>query len=454
MKKPRLMDLTTGSVGKKLLLFSIPIILSNILQHLYTAADRAVVGQFAKDGTEALAAVGATGTAITLLLGIVSGVALGVNIVCSNLRGAGEEKPLRRAMHNALILGLLCGFAVMAVGLLLCDQLLALMNVPQNLESQAGLYMRIYFLGAPPTLVYNISSGIMRSHGDTQRPMLILMVSGLLNVVLTLVLVILFKMGVAGVAIATVAANVLNAVWALIILFRPSGEFKLTAKELHLYKEESLQILKISIPTCLNSISFNVSNMILQSTVNSFGKVVIAGNVAADGVGGVMHQILVGFYSASVSFAGQNYGAREYKRIDKGLLWATFYSVGTVTVLGVICMIFSEQMLGIFNQNPAVIKAGTPKLLYYCWGYGIFAFSEVLIGCLRGIRKNTIPSIVNVVGICLSRVVWILLIFPLRPTAGMVYLCYPISWGLSAAGLLVCYLYYRKMAFNTAPVLT
>ena len=454
MKKTRLMDLTTGSVNKKLLLFAIPIILSNILQHLYTAADRVVVGQFAKDGTEALAAVGATSTAITLLLGIVSGVGLAANIVCANLRGAGETKPLRRAMHNGLIAALLCGLVVTIVGISLCDQLLDLMRVPENLQEQAGLYMCIYFMGAPPTLIYNVASGILRSYGDTQRPMLILMVSGLLNVVLNLVFVILFGMGVAGVAIATVTANVLNAVWALVILFRPNGEFRMTVKELRLYKEESMQILKISIPTCLNSISFNVSNMLLQSTVNSFGKVVIAGNVAADGVGGVMHQILVGFYSASVSFTGQNYGAKEYKRIDKGMLWGTIYSVGAVTILGVICMIFSDQMLGIFNQDPAVIKAGTPKLFYYCWGYGIFAFSEVLIGCLRGMRKNTVPSIVNVVGICLSRVVWVLLIFPLMPTIGMVYLCYPISWGLSAAGLLVCYLHYRKEVFRKDPVLT
>jgi Na+-driven multidrug efflux pump len=194
--------------------------------------------------------------------------------------------------------------------------------------------------------------------------------------------------------------------------------------------------------------------MLLQSTVNSFGAVVIAGNVAADGVGGIMHQILIGFYSASVSFTGQNYGAKKYKRIDKGLISATCYSVGVVTVLGVIAMVFSNQMLGIFDKNPEVIAAGTPKLMYYGWGYGIFAFSEVLIGCLRGIRKTATPSIVNVVGICVSRVLWILLIFPLMPTIGMVYVCYPISWGLSAAGLLVCYLHYRKEVFRKDPVLT
>lgn len=444
MQKKKTMDLTTGSVAKKLLIFAIPIILSNILQHLYTAADRAVVGQFAKDGTAALAAVGATGSAITLLLGVVSGVALGVNIVCSNLRGAGEEKLLRRSMHNALILALLCGLTVMGVGLVFCPQMLELMNVPRGLGYQAGLYMRIYFLGAPFTLVYNVSSGILRSHGDARRPMMILMVSGLLNVALNLLLVIVFKLGVAGVAIATVVANMLNAVWALLILFNPKGEFKMTAKELRLYKQESLQILKIGIPCCLNSVSFNLSNMLLQSTINSFGKVVIAGNVAADGAGGIMYQILVGFYSASVSFTGQNYGAGAHKRVDQGLIAASLYSVGAVTVLGIIGVIFSDQMLGIFNSDPAVIAAGTPKLMYYCWGYGIFAFSEVLLGCLRGIRKTLVPSIVNVAGICMTRVLWVWCIFPLKPTVGMVYLCYPISWGLSAAGLLVCYLYYRK----------
>lgn len=454
MQKKKLMNLTTGSVAKSLIVFAVPIIFSNILQHLYTAADRAVVGQFAENGTQALAAVGATSSAITLLLGIVSGIALGVNIVCSNLRGAGKEMSLRRCMHNALLLSLICGGVIMIVGLALCPALLKLINVPENLTESAGLYMRIYFLGTPPTLIYNAGSAILRSHGDTRRPMIILMVSGLLNVVLNLVTVIIFHMGVAGVAIATVAANVLNAVWVLVLLFRKNGEFGLTGKELKLYKTESIQVIKIGIPCCLNSVAFNISNVLLQSTVNAFGAVTIAGNIAADSAGGIMYQVLVGFYSASVSFTGQNYGAGKYKRIDRGLLMASIYSVGTVMALGVLCMIFPSQLLGVFDSNPEVIAAGTPKLMYYGWGYGIFAFSEVLIGCLRGIRKTAIPSIVNVVGICLSRVLWVWLIFPLKPTIGMVYLCYPISWGLSAAGLLICYLHYRKTLYKEAPVLT
>ena len=454
MQRKRTMDLTGGSVSKQLLLFAIPIILSNILQHLYSAADRIVVGQFAEDGTAALAAVGATGSAITLLLGVVSGVALGVNIVCSNLRGAKEEKALRRSMHNSLILALICGLVVMTVGLVFCQTILDMIKVPGNLQYYAGLYMCIYFLGTPFTLVYNVCSGIMRSYGDTRRPMIILIVSGLVNVVLNLILVIVFDLGVAGVAIATVVANALNAVWALGILFNPKDEFKLSAKELCLYKGESLQILKIGIPCCLNSISFNISNVLLQSAVNSFGEVVIAGNVAADAAGGVMYQILVGFYSASVSFTGQNYGAGAYKRVDKGLIAASLYSVGTVTLLGLISAIFSKQLLAIFNSDPAVIAAGTPKLMYYCWGYGIFAFSEVLLGCLRGIRKTAIPSVVNIVGICLTRVIWIWAVFPMKPTVDMVYLCYPISWGLSAVGLLICYLDYRTTVFRKPPVLT
>lgn len=444
MQKKKTMDLTAGSVAKKLLIFAIPIILSNLLQHFYSAADRAVVGQFAANGTKALAAVGATNNAITLLLGLVSGLSVGANIVCANLLGAGKKSELRRSMHSAVIVSLICGTVLTVVGIGLAEKMLVLMQTPKSVLPLATLYMRIYFVGVPPMLLYNFGAAILRSHGDTRRPMLILMVSGMLNVGLNLLLVIVFHMGVAGVAIATLIANVVNAVWILLILFDKNDAFKLTKKELHLSKAESTQIIKIGVPCCLNGIAFNFSNVILQATVNTFGEVVLAGNVAADGVGGVMYQILVGFYTACVSFVGQNFGAGKYKRIDKGLVAASCFSMGSVAVLGIVGIIFAKQMLGIFNSDPAVIAAGTPKLSYYCWGYTLFAFSEVLLGCLRGIRKTLVPSIVNVVGICMSRVLWVWFIFPLKPTAGMVYLCYPISWGLSAAGLLACYLYYRK----------
>lgn len=441
------MDLTKGSVTKNLLLFAIPIILSNILQHLYTAADRAVVGQFAENATGALAAVGSTNSAITLLLGLTNGLAVGVNIVCANLRGARDEKGLQRSMHTSMVLSVLCGAVLMAVGILVARPMLIMMSVPESVLDLATLYMRIYFCGVPASLVYNFGAAILRSNGDTRRPMVILGVSGVVNVVLNLVLVIFCHMSVEGVAIATVASQVVSAVWICGILFSREHDYKLAWRSLRLHKQQTWNVIKIGVPCGINGMAFSVSNLILQSTVNTFGEIVIAGNVAADSVGGLIYQVLVGFYTACVSFAGQNYGAGKIKNIDKGLVAGCILSAGIVLALGIVALVFAEPLLRIFNTDPAVVAAGVPKLGIYCYGYCVFAASEVLLGCLRGMRKTAVPSAINVLCVCVFRVVWVWAVFPLQPTIEMLYACYPISWVLSGVGLLIAYLHYRKKLF-------
>lgn len=441
------MDLTTGSVTRNLLLFSIPIILSNILQHLYTAADRAVVGQFAENATAALAAVGSTNSAITLLLGLTNGMAVGVNIVCANLRGARDERGLQRSMHTAMVLSVLCGLLLMGVGILVARPMLIMMSVPKSVLDLATLYMRIYFCGVPASLMYNFGAAILRANGDTRRPMVILGVSGIVNVVLNLVLVILCHMSVDGVAIATVASQVVSAVWVMGILLSKKQDYRLSFRAMRLHKKEAWNVIKIGVPCGINGMAFSVSNLILQSTVNTFGETVIAGNVAADSVGGLIYQVLVGFYTACVSFAGQNFGAGKYKRIDKGMLAGCGLSAGIVLVLGVFASVFSEPLLRIFNTDPAVVEAGVPKLAIYCYGYCVFAASEVVLGCLRGMRKTAVPSAINVFCVCVFRIFWVWVVFPLKPTIEMLYACYPISWVLSGAGLVAAYLFYRKKMF-------
>ena len=447
MTKIKTRDLTVGPVAKNLLLFVIPIILSNLMQQLYTVADRVVVGQFAENGTAALAAVGSTGSTTSLVLSLFNGVASGVSILCSNLRGAREDAKLRTTMHTAITLMAVSGAFLSVVGVLFARPLMELVNVPADMLDLATLYVKIYFLGVPASLVYNTGSAILRAHGDTRRPMIILSVSGLVNVALNLVLVVGFNMSVAGVAIATVAAQVVSMVWVLSILFSKRDVFRMRRQELRIHKQPAKRLLAVGIPCGINSIAFCFPNMILQATVNTFGTAVVAGNVAADSITILLIQLMVGFYSGTTSFVGQNFGAKKYKRVDRSVATATAMSCGLIIVFSALTMIFAKPLMSLFNSDPEVIRAGTPKLNLYCSFCALYAASEVLLGGVRGLKKTLVPSIINISTICGIRILWIYVIFPLYPTADMIYWCYPISWVFSVLGLLAAYLYYRKKLF-------
>jgi len=347
MNKRHSIDFTTGSVSRKLILFTLPILASNVLQHLYNAADRAVVGQFA--GKTALAAVGSTGSATTMLLNIFIGLAVGANIVNSNLLGAKRMDELRRSMHTSLVLAIICGAALMGIGIFVCEPLLRLMSCPDNVIDLATLYMRIYFLGVPASLVYKFGAGILRTHGDSKRPMRILALSGIVNVVLNLVFVIVFHMSVAGVAIATIISQYMSAIWVLLILFDSKGEYRLSVKELILHKTELWTILRVGLPCGLNGIVFSISNVLIQSTVNTFGDTLIAGNVAADGITAFVYQVIAATYSAAVSFAGQCYGAGKIKRINNLLVTSSLLSSSVIAVMCVVLTLFPTQLLSIFS---------------------------------------------------------------------------------------------------------
>lgn len=442
MKTRKTMDLTNGPIMRKLIIFAMPILLSNLLQHLYHAADKAVVGQFA--GTAALAAVGVPGSMISTILGLFTGLAVGANIVCANFRGAQKQDHLQRSMHTGILLSVICGFVMAVVGYLLTEPAIRLMQTPAELEDQAGLYMKIYFCGVPASLVFNFGSSILRAHGDTKRPMMILSVSGLANVLLNLAFVLLFDMAVAAVALATVVSQVISAVWVLRVLFDPNGEFKMSFRGLRLHKEELLAIVRVGIPCGINGILFSVSNTILQSTVNTFGETVIAGNVAADGISGLVYQILIAFYTACVSFSGQCYGAKKYSRIDRLFRDSCLACSGIIVLVATAATLFPRQLMGIFNQDPAVLDAGFPKLMICCWGYILYSISENLLGCLRGMKRSGVPTVLNVVGICLPRLIWIYVFFPMNPTVMMLYLCYPISYVISITLQGSYYIYTRK----------
>lgn len=438
------LDLTTGSVTKKLMSFAMPILASNMLQHLYNAADKAVVGRFAVNGDLALAATGATGTAITLLLNLFVGLSLGANVVCANMRGAAKPRELRRAMHSSILLAAITGVFAMVLGIFVARPFLVVMGCPENVLDLAVEYMRIYFVGVPFSLLYNFGSAILRAHGDTKRPMNILAISGLVNVALNLVFVICFKMDVDGVGWATVISQVISAVVVLWILFKPDGGFDLDMVELKLHKRELASIARVGIPCGLNGLVFSVANVIIVSSINSLGYETVGGYSASSGVTGIVYQVLAAFYSACISFAGQCYGAGLYKRIDKLVLSSILISSGMMAVLSLVATLFPQFMLGLFTDNEAYIKSGTSQMLITCWGYLLYGASESFLGCLRGMRRSGMPTLLNAAAICVPRLVWVFFFFPLCREVWFLYLCYPISYVFSTTAQGLYYFKVRK----------
>lgn len=457
------LDMTQGPILKKLLIFVIPAILTNLMQQLYTIADRVVVGRFAEDGTVALAAVGSTASASAMFLNIFIGMAVGVNVVCANFRGARDEKNVDRCMHTAIPLGFLCGIFVLILGELCCEPLLLLLGTPTSLMEGAALYMRIFFLGTPASLTYNFASNILRANGDTKRPMMILGLSGLVNVALNLVFVIGFHMSVAGVAIATIVSQYISAIWVLCILFSSKGEYKMSFKKLRLHGDMVLSIVKIGVPGGINGLVFTFSNTVILTGVNSFNSEIIsAGKTAATDLSLLIYQVVVGIYMGCVSFAGQCYGAKKYRRIDRIALTAVGIGTAMLAVIGVLITVFERTLLGLFvkaelAESQAVIDAGIGPLRLNAWFYVIYLFSEIPLGCMRGMKRSTVPSLLNIIGICGPRVIWSLLVFPAyrgmfalaSDALTFLFVCYPVSWVVSAILQWAYYFVVRKQLLRS-----
>ena len=441
MKKQHSIDLTSGSVVKKLLVFAFPILISNIMQQLYNTADMIVVGQFV--GDDALAAVGATGEITTLIVNLFFGLSIGANIVCSNLFGAKNKDGLSRCMHTAMLVALICGFLMSFLGVVFSRPALQLTSCPESVINDATLYMQIYFCGAPASMIYNFGSAILRAHGDTKRPMIILMISGLVNVALNLVLVIVFHMGVAGVSIATITSQVISAVVVVYILFNPKEGYAMQLKKLKLHKPELLKLLRIGMPCGLNGIIFNFANIILQSSVNSLGEIAMASATASTRITNIVYMILSSTYSGCVSFSGQCFGAKNYKRIDE--LWrkSILLCGGIIAVVAVLLTLFGDVALSLFSSNRVVIETARPMLLVFVWSYVLYAIPECTVGCVRGMGASTIPTLMNVVCICVPRIIWNYFFFPLNPTIGWLYVCYPISYVICSIAQ-VSYFRYRR----------
>lgn len=442
MRSRHTMDFTTGPIAKKILLFALPLVCTNILQHLYSAADSAVVGRFA--GKVALAAVGSTTVITALVTNLLIGLATGANIINANLLGAGDHTHLRRSMHTGICVGALCGIVLAMLGIVVSKPFLKLLNCPDNVIDLATTYLRIIFCGTPGSIVYNFGAGILRTHGDSKRPLLIISISGAVNVVLNLIFVVLFKLSVIGVALATIISNYLSAFCVMCIVFDPKGDFKLCIKELKIHKSESLNIFRVGIPCSLNSIMFNISTTLVTANVNSFGDTAIAASSAATSVSAILSQVIGGFGSATISFSGQCYGAGKYKRIDKVALISTGLTVSIISAISAVITFAPQFFIGIFNTDPGVIEVGSQKLVLMAWSFVLYGASDMYLACLRGMKKNVLPTLFNIFNVCIVRILWVLFVFPLNPTYLFLHWCYPVSYFCDSIALIGYYLYCRK----------
>ncbi len=447
MASSHTLDMTTGSITKKIFSFTLPVLCTLILQQLYTMADKAVVGQFASDGVKALAAVGGTSSIVAMALNFTAGLAAAANVRCANLRGSGDQVTLRKSMHTAVlvsvVLGLVCGALIVGFS----RPLLLLLETPEDLIDLSDVYLKIYMAGLPATVIYNFGAGILRSFGDTKRPMYILLVTGFLNVVLNVIFVVVLHMSVAGVALSTLIAQVISAVWVLWILFAPKDEYRLSFKELKFHGQSVKELMRLGIPGGINGMMFSLANMVLQASVNSFqDTAIIAGKAAAMDAGELVSQILYAFGITCMSFAGQCYGAGDCKRIDKMLTKAIPACCGMMAVVTTVFTIFPGFIIGIFNSDPAVAAAGKNLLIMTTWGYQLFAVAQLFYNATRGMGASLGITVMNMISIIVPRLIWVWVFFPMKRDIVWLYLCYPISWFISAVTQGLYYWYYRKRA--------
>ena len=434
----------SGSIFKKMLMFALPLMCSSILQLLFNAADIVVVGRFA--GDNALAAVGSNTALINLLTNLFVGLSIGSNVLTARYYGAKQEKDLKETVHTSMMLSLYSGILLTVIGVVAARQILTWMQAPEEVIGLAELYLRIYFIGMTATMIYNFGSAILRAIGDTKRTLYYLLAAGVVNVVLNLFFVIVCRLGVAGVAIATVISQTISAFLVVRCLMKEQGAIRLELKELRIEKDKLMRILQIGLPAGFQGIVFSLSNVVIQSAINSFGAIAVAGNSAAANIEGFVYMAMNAFYQATISFTSQNFGARKKDRINKILFAGQVYVVATGLILGSLAVFFGKELLGIYSASPEVIAAGMVRLQYICKVYFLCGIMDVFVGALRGIGYSIMPMIVSLLGACGLRLLWLATVFqiPQYHTQDIIYLSYPITWVITFAVHALCYIWARK----------
>lgn len=441
-------DMCNGPLLGKILQFSLPLMLSGILQLLFNAADMIVVGRWV--GSNALAAVGSTGSLINLLVNVFIGLSVGTNVLVARYYGARQDKELSDMVHTAILTAFVCGVALIFIGFFASPVALRAMGAPEEVLNQSILYVRIYFAAMPAMMVYNFGSAILRAVGDTRRPLYFLTFAGIVNVVLNLFFVIVCSMGVAGVALATAISQVISAVLVVGCLMKSEGAYRLNLRALRIVPHKFVMMAKIGIPAGLQGAIFSISNVLIQSSVNSFGSIAMAGNSAAGNLEGFVYTAMNTLHQTAVSFVGQNYGARKYKRIKT----IAIECVVIVTLVGLVggnlVYLFGKPLLGLYNTEADVIAYGIRRLLYICCPYFLCGVMDTLVGCLRGLGQSVLPTIVSLTGACFFRIVWIYTIFAVERTPDVLYVSYPISWTITSLVHLVCLIIVYKVVCRRA----
>ena len=445
MKKSYEMDMIHGPLVKNVILYAFPLMLSSILQLLFNAADVIVVGRFA--GPQALAAVGSTGSLTGLLTNLFIGLSIGTNVLVARYYGAQNHESIKETIDTSIITAFFGGLILVLVGLFASRPMLALMGTPEDVIDLSVLYMQIFFAGMPFQMLYNFGAAILRSVGDTRRPLYFLTIAGVINVLLNLFFVIVLHMSVAGVALATIISQAISCVLVLICLVKNEGVVRIDFKNLKFSPNKMLAMLKIGLPAGFQGIVFSISNMLIQSSVNSFGSTVMAGNTAAQNVEGFVYTSMNALYQTNLSFTSQNYGAKNHKRIDDVLRVCIIMVVIVGFIIGNSAYLFGETLIGFYTTEPDVIGFGLNRMRIIATTYFICGIMDVMVGSIRGLGYAVMPMIVSLLGACALRVIWVLTIFQLYHTQFSLYVSYPISWAVTALAHLGCYLVVRKKAF-------
>lgn len=436
----------SGPVLRKMIVFTLPIMFSGLFQLLFNATDIIVVGKFA--GDNALAAVGSNTALINLMTNLFIGLSIGVNVVAARYCGAKDVKELKKTVHTSMLISVISGVILMAVGLCFAEQMLRLMQTPDSIIGMAADYLRIYFCGMPFMMIYNFGNAILRAAGDTNRPMLFLIVAGVVNVLLDMFFVIALNMSAAGVGLATSLSQGVSAVMMIRCLLKESESsgLKLNPRELKIHKDKLLMIMKIGLPAGFQGTVFSLSNVVIQSSINLFGEAVIAGNSAAASIEGFVYMAMNSCYQSTLSFTSQNIGAGKFERINKILLCGLLCVMTVWAVLGLgVCMSLGRPLLSIYTSGEASIEAGLRRMIYVCGTYFLCGVMEVLVGSLRGMGYSITPMFVSLLGACGLRLVWLATVFQIEQyhTPDTVYLSYPVSWVITVAAHVVCFFICR-----------
>lgn len=444
MKSKNEMDMCSGSIFGKMLIFTIPLMLSSMLQLLFNAADIVVVGNFAGDNS--LGAVGSTGSLVNLLTNLFIGLSVGVNVLVARYYGSGQKDNLHDTVQTAVTLSVILGIVVAIIGFIFAPIFLEWMKLEGEILRLASIYLRIYFLGMPAVMLYNFGSAILRAIGDTRRPLIFMIISGVVNIGLNLLFVIKFQMNVAGVAIATVISEAISAVLVTICLIIEDNIIHFDIHHIYINKNILLKILQIGLPAGFQGTLFSFSNVFIQSSVNSFGDIAIMGNSSAINIEGFVYVAMNAFHQAAISFVSQNVGAGKKERINKITVIALLLVSSTGLLMGTLVNYFGRELLSIYSRNPAVIEAGYIRVNIICTIYFLCGIMDVMVGSLRGLGYSTMPAIVSLMGACVFRLIWLSTVFQFSQwhTIQTIYYSYPISWILTFSVHVICYVIVKR----------